>query len=101
MELDPGKTVPGAIRLGTQRVARIAQVGGAGALTLAPLSTLGVEMAPPNGPPTLVPSPSGGSLTSGAYLYVVTSLDGAGGETVPSLGASTAVTGPNGSVTVS
>lgn len=45
-------------------------------------------------------STTGGSLPAGTYYYVVTALDGAGGETTPSNEASATTTGTTGSITL-
>lgn len=71
-----------------------------GNFTLQPTYAMRVNMAPPAAP-SLTPSASGGTLTSGTYYYVIDALDGAGGETTRGVEASTPVTGPTGSVVLS
>lgn len=70
-----------------------------GPLTVASGNPIRIALTAP-GLPTLTPSASGGSLASATYYYVVTALDGAGGETLAGPEASTPVTGPTGSVLV-
>lgn len=70
-----------------------------GPFTVGATYPMQIQMAAP-GVPTLTPSATGGTLASNTYFYVITSLDGAGGETVRGVEASTPVTGPNGSVLI-
>lgn len=64
-------------------------------------STFAVEM-PIVAAPTGTASDSGGSMTAGTYYYVITALDGAGGETVKGLeSAGKIITSSSGSVPLS
>jgi fibronectin-binding autotransporter adhesin len=69
------------------------------ALTLGATSNLGINLATP-AVPTLVANTTGGALTVGTYYYVITALDGSGGQTAQSQEASVLVAGATASVTV-
>lgn len=55
----------------------------------------------PSGTITLTPSTTGGTLAAGTYYYKVTSLDGSGGESLPSAEYSVTTTGTTSSVGMS
>ncbi len=59
-------------------------------LTIGPSGNIGVEVAPPT---TIGIATFGGTLPAGTYSYVVTSVDGSGGETVRSNEVSITVNG--------
>lgn len=68
-----------------------------GNFIMEPGSIFGMRIATP-GTPSTTASVTGGSLASGIYYYVITALDGGGGETIRSGEAAQAVFGPNASV---
>lgn len=70
-----------------------------GNFVMQPATIFGMLMALPASP-SLSASVSGGSLASNIYYYVVTALDGAGGETTRGGESLQAVAGPTGSVGV-